>query len=289
MTMATRTITLLLTVALASPYPCIAVADPAASILSPDGFEVSLFADDDLAHDIFSLTTNQQGEVVVSGPGYVRALLDQDHDGQADTFRTFADSPVTGAQGLFFDGDHLLCTGDGGLLLYHDQDGDGQSDGPPKRLLALKTGGEHFAHAVAQGPDGWWYVMLGNLAEIDQQQVTSLSSAVVEPMAGTLLRIAPDFSSTEVVADGYRNPYDFAFHVSGEIFTFDSDGERDVSLPWYRPTRVFQMMPGTHAGWVTPNWKRPAYFPDMPAVMADCGRGSPTGVVIYRHRKFPAE
>ena len=42
----------------------------------PDGFEVSLYADDDLAHDIYTMTTDSLGRVVVSGPGYVRILVD---------------------------------------------------------------------------------------------------------------------------------------------------------------------------------------------------------------------
>ncbi len=254
---------------------------------APAGFEVTLFADDDLAHDVFALTINARGEVVVSGPGYVRALLDSDQDGRAESYRTFAWSPATGAQGLYFDGSDLICTGDGGLLRYRDQDQDGQADGPPQRLLSLKTGGEHFAHAVERGPDGWWYVLLGNLAGIGQQQVTLTSSPVHKPRAGVLMRIAPDFSASEVVADGFRNPYDFAFSALGEAYTFDSDGERDVSLPWYRPTRVFQILPGAHAGWVTPSWKQPDYFADMPATVASCGRGSPTGVVCYQHSQFP--
>ena len=36
------------------------------------------FADDSLAHDIFSMTIDSLGRVVVSGPGYVRILVDSD-------------------------------------------------------------------------------------------------------------------------------------------------------------------------------------------------------------------
>ena len=36
-------------------------------------------------------------------------------------------------------------------------------------------------------------------------------------------------------------------------------------------------------------WKHPDYYPDMPPVVASLGRGSPTGVVCYRHEQFPAE
>jgi putative heme-binding domain-containing protein len=100
----------------------------------------------------------------------------------------------------------------------------------------------------------------------------------------------PDISSGgEIVAHGLRNAYDFAFNRQADLFTFDSDDERDVSLPWYRPTRVFQLLPGSHAGWVTRSWKRPDYFLDMPPVLAAVGRGSPTGVVCYQHTQFPAK
>ena len=106
-------------------------------------------------------------------------------------------------------------------------------------------------------------------------------------MAGVLYRLKPDLSGGEVVAHGLRNSYDFAFNRTADAFTFDSDDERDVSLPWYRPTRVFQLLPGSHAGWVTRSWKRPDESLDMPPVVASAGRGSPTGVVCYQHRQFP--
>ena len=258
------------------------------SVTVPQGFEVSLYADDDLAHDVFALTIDAHDRVVVSGPGYVRMLLDDDHDGVADRFQTYADGPATGAQGMYFDGDDLFCTGDGGLLHYRDRDGDGRADGPAEVRMPLKTGAEHHAHCVQKGPDGWWYLLAGNMAGVDERNVTLATSPIRSPTAGVLMRVAPDFSGTEVVADGLRNAYDFAFHAWGGAFAFDSDGERDVSLPWYRPTRVFQLVAGGRAGWVSPGWKRPEYFPDMPPVIVDCGRGSPTGVVAYRHHRFPA-
>jgi hypothetical protein len=31
----------------------------------------------------------------------------------------------------------------------------------------MKTGGEHSAHAIRRGPDGWLYVLCGNNAGID--------------------------------------------------------------------------------------------------------------------------
>ena len=262
------------------------IADsPALSV--PPGFEARLFADDDLAHDIHSLTFNSRGQLTVSGPGYVRTLLDTDGDGRADRVRTFAEAPHTGAQGMFFLGNHLICSGDRGLQIFRDDNRDGKADGPPEVFLRMNAGGEHHVHAVRRGPDGWWYVIAGNMAGVSAAYATLETSPVKRPQSGTILRLRPDLYGGEILADGFRNAYDFDFSPSGDIFTFDSDGERDVSLPWYEPTRVFQVTPRSHAGWISGSWKRPDHFSDMPPVIGRFGRGSPSGVVCYRHTQFP--
>ena len=106
-----------------------------------------------------------------------------------------------------------------------------------------------------------------------------------------MLRLTPDGAKSEILAHGFRNPYDFDFRGDGEIFTYDSDVERDIFLPWYTPTRLFHVAPGGHHGWrlkgFQRSWPRPGYDPGTVDVLADLGRGSPTGVVCYRHRQFP--
>jgi putative membrane-bound dehydrogenase-like protein len=260
---------------------------PEDGIELPAGFEVKLYADNDLAHDIYSMTLDSKGRVVVSSRGYVRTLIDDDGDGLADRFTTFVDGPASGAQGMFFDGPDLLCVAGEGLIRYRDQDGDGQADGKPEVIWRVRAGGEHHAHSIQRGPDGWWYMAVGNMAGVTAADFDPANSAIRQPRAGTVVRISPDFTQREVVAEGYRNAYDFSFNAQGDIFLFDSDGERDVTLPWYRPTRVFQVIPGSHAGWFSRSWKRPGYFFDMPTVIGSLGRGSPTGVTCYRHHQFP--
>ena len=266
----------------------------APELAAPDGFTVTKFADDELASDVFCLTHDSLGRVTVAGRGYVRRLVDADGDGVADESRAFADSPKDGAQGLFWMGRDLLAVGDGGLLRYRDADGDDRADGPPDRFLKIETGAEHDGHAVRRGPDGWWYLIAGNQAGVDRGYVTRPTSPVPDPVHGVLLRFTPDLTGGEVVADGMRNAYDFDFGAAfpedspsaGAIFTFDSDGEREATLPWYRPTRVFDLLPGTNVGWVSRNWKRPGTDWDAPPVAARFGRGSPTGVETYRHDAF---
>lgn len=261
--------------------------EPVSAISVPKRFHVELYADDDLAHDIHSLTIDSYGRVVVSGPGYVRILVDEDKDGRAESFIDFCDRPATGSQGMFFMGPHLVCSGDEGLQIFRDDNNDDTADGDPEVFLRIPAGGEHHVHSIQKGPDGWWYVIAGNMSNVTGSYATLPTSPLKYPESGTVLRLAPDLSGGEVIADGFRNAYDFAFSVAGDMFTFDSDGERDVSLPWYEPTRVFQIVPKAHAGWISRSWKRPDAFPDMPPVIGRFDRGSPTGVVCYRHDQFP--
>lgn len=272
-------------VALALAIPASA-EDPAIAV--PPGFRVDHYADDDLAHDIHSLTIDAKGRVVVSGPGYIRILIDEDGDGKADSYKAFANAPKTGAQGMYFMGPHLLCSGDDGLQIFRDEDGDDQADGPAETFLKIAAGAEHHAHAIQKGPDGWWYIIAGNMAGVTGSYATLPTSPVKNPQAGVLMRLKPDLSGGEIVSDGLRNAYDFAFSEFGDVFTFDADGERDVSLPWYQQCRIFHLTPRSHAGWVSRSWKRSNDFPDMPPVLAEFGRGSPTGMECYRHEQFPS-
>ena len=253
----------------------------------PEGFEVTEYAGDDLAHNIYSMTIDSKGRVVVASSGYVKILIDQDGDGKAETAKLFSELPKNGSQGMYFNGRSLICIGDAGLLRIKDADGDDKADGPPEVFLKLKTGGEHDVHSIQQGPDGWWYVIAGNTAGINGRYATLASSPIKEPRAGVLFRLKPDLSGGELLADGLRNTYDFAFNAQGDLFTYDSDEEREISLPWYRPTRVYHALTGADHGWVSKSWMRRQGYFDMPPSVATFGRGSPTGVACYRHHQFP--
>jgi putative heme-binding domain-containing protein len=258
----------------------------------PDGFEVTEFADNTLANDIYYMTLDPKGRVVVSGRGYIRLLVDDNDDGRADRALELAAAPKDGAMGLFWEGNDLFCMGDGGLRRYRDASGAGR-ERPPELIYPFRTGGEHSAHAMRRGPDGWFYVLCGNNSGITRKYATLPTSPILEPVAGCVLRFSPDFQGCEIVADGFRNAYAFDFNSAGDLFTFDSDNERCVSLPWYEPTRCYHVVSGGHYGWQNPQhadtWRMPPYFLDVVAPVATLGRGSPTGVVCYRHTQFPAK
>lgn len=266
---------------------------PPTGLRVPDGFEVTEYADHTFANDIYCMTVDPKGRLVVSGRGYVRILFDDDGNGRADRAIDFAQEPKDGAMGLHWEGDTLYVTGDGGLRRFLDKDGDGKADGSSDLIRAMKTGGEHAAHAIRRGPDGWLYVLCGNNTGIDKSYAALPTSPIKDPIAGCVLRFTPDLKHSEIVAHGFRNAYGMDFNPDGELFTFDSDNERCVSLPWYEPTRFYHVIPGGHYGWLSPqraqHWRMPPYFIDVVAPLAYLGRGSPTGVACYRHGQFPEE
>ncbi len=79
---------------------------------------------------------------------------------------------------------------------------------------------------------------------------------------GEILRSDDDGKTWKRVVAGFRNEYDFAFNADGELFTFDSDMEWDVGLPWYRPVRVNHCPLGAEFGWRNGSGKWPAYYFD---------------------------
>ncbi|MBY0227977.1 MAG: hypothetical protein K2W96_01720, partial [Gemmataceae bacterium] len=256
----------------------------AASLKVPEGFTVSLVAGHETANDIHCMTVVPDGRIVVAGRGYVR-LLGADGKKLLD----FAGAPKDGAMGLFWEKGDLYCVGDGGLKVWRDAE-KGHAK-PPAVLFKCKTGGEHTAHAVQRGPDGWMYLLVGDGTGITAKDITGPLSPVKEPVAGCVLRFSPDWKQCECYGHGFRNAYGMDFGCDGELYTFDSDNERCVGLPWYEGCRFYRVQCGGFHGWLGPKlastWRMPPHFPDVVPPVKDLGRGSPTGVTCYRHAQFP--
>ncbi|HEV3437618.1 MAG TPA: hypothetical protein VG122_09665, partial [Gemmata sp.] len=278
-----------------SPLLLLLASVPAASpeVKVPPGFSISMYADNPLAPDIYTMTIDDAGRVLVAGRGYVRVLVDDNGDGIADRAIDLIDGLKDGPMGLLAEGDSLYVVSEGGLQRYRGYNGKDKLKQPPETLVKLKTSGEHDAHMIRRGPDGWLYLLCGNSAGVSKETIVSQRSPVKEPVAGALLRISPDGKEIEVVVDGFRNPYSFDFNLDGEPFCSDSDNERCVGLPWYESCRFYHMVPGGNYGWRSPQlgkfWRKPPYFIDCVPPVCYLGRGSPTGVACYRHTHFPEQ
>ncbi|MDZ4861771.1 MAG: HEAT repeat domain-containing protein, partial [Candidatus Hydrogenedentes bacterium] len=104
---------------------------------------------------------------------------------------------------------------------------------------------------------------------------------------GTIQRVSPDLKTMWDYDGGYRNAYDFSIDTSGELFTFDSDMEWDIGLPWYRAVRVVHCIAGADYGWRSGSSNMPNYYVDTLPPLDDVGRGSPVGTCFYDHTVYP--
>jgi hypothetical protein len=216
------------------------------------------------------------------------------------------------AQGLLwaFDSLYVMVNTGGkyksGLYRVRDTNGDDQLDSV-ETLRLLDGNAEHGPHAVLLSPDGKsLHVVCGN-----RTKVTELSSSRVPQVwdedlmlprvygrgfmkdtpapGGWIGRIDPDGKNWELIATGFRNEYDAAFNLAGDLFTYDADMEWDMNTPWYRPTRICQVVSGAEFGWRNGSGKWPAYYPDSVPAVLDIGPGSPTGICFGYGAKFPAK
>ena len=279
----------------------------------PQGFVVEPVADAAQVGSLIQVTFDARGRPVVAKErGFPVRMLDEDGDGFFETEQVISDR-VQNCQGIFFDGSTLYanCTNpdDGEACLFRlpDDNGDGVADS--REILAQYTGriGEHGPHDIRRAPDGSITVMIGNHTFLPGDLIADTSPLrgykesqllnrymdarghAVGRMApgGVLLRI--EDGGFSILFGGFRNPYNHAYNYEGEAFTFDSDMEWDINLPWYREVRSVHGVPSADYGWRTGSGKFPAYYLDSLPPVDDLGRGSPVGVDFYHSYAYPPE
>jgi putative heme-binding domain-containing protein len=261
-----------------------------------------------------SMTPDPKGRLIVSdqsGSLYrVTPGLSED-----ETQIEKIDLPIGSAQGLLYAHDALYVVvngslpdgGGSGLYRVRDTDGDDKFD-EVALLKKFEGGGEHGPHALRLGPDGSIYVIAGNFTRVPDgcdafsphrnfaedlllkrnPDGNGFATGVMAP-GGWICRTDAEGKKWQLHCAGFRNPYDFAFNVEGEMFAYDADMEWDTATPWYRPTRVNHAVSGAEFGWRYGTGKWPAYYVDTVGAVADIGLGSPTGVEFGTGARFPAK
>lgn len=262
-----------------------------------------------------SLTHDPQGRLIASDQSGALYRVTVPKPGEAKKKTVVEKIPVDlgMAQGLLyaFDSLYVVVNDYGGNRsgLYRVQDTDGDDQFDQVTLLKKIDGkGEHGPHAVVLAPDGKSiYFCAGNHSNLidvetslvpqtwqEDQLLTRMWDAgghAVGKMApgGWIAKTDPEGKDYELVSIGFRNQYDLAFNAEGELFTYDADMEWDVGSPWYRPTRVCHVTPGSEFGWRSGTGKWPEYYPDSVGSVVDIGPGSPTGIVFGTGARFPAK
>ncbi|MDP6957124.1 MAG: DUF1080 domain-containing protein, partial [Planctomycetota bacterium] len=286
---------------------------PAADLLLPDGFA---------AERIYSVPLRRQGSwVALAMDGAGRIYASSQH---RDMYRltvpplgesgpvhaTKLEVDIGPAQGLCWAFNSLyVVVAEGkqtGLWRLRDLDGNDTLE-DAQLLKAFDGEGEHGPHAVVPGPDGTsLYVIAGNHVALpenlarrrpaplwgEDQLLTRRAdpnghAVGIRAPGGWLCRTDEDGKDWELIAIGLRNSYDLAFNAEGEAFTFDSDMEWDIGLPWYRAPRILHLVSGAEFGWRHGSGKWPTHYPDSLPGIADSGLASPTGVTFGYNTSFP--
>src|SRR5262245_43729117 len=218
--------------------------------------------------------------------------------------------PIGGIHGMTWLGDNLyavvgqreICQP--GLYRLRDTNTDGQLDAV-QQLRALGGDGEHGPHAVIPSADGQsLFVVAGNASPLpplvrsrvplwrDDSLLPPLPALIGSetrglPHGGWICRTDREGRDWELICMGFRNAYALARNESDELFTFDSDTEFEIGLPWYRPTRVLHCVSGADFGWRRGALKVPENVPDTLPPILSLGLGSPTAVLFGSGAAFP--
>jgi putative heme-binding domain-containing protein len=278
-------------------------ATPAGSIRLREGFRVELLRSARAGEDSWvSMSFDERGRIVLGldRAGVARLTLDE---GGEPRFERLEDSlqhcrGVLAHQGAIF----VSATDSKGFYRLRDLDGDGRFE--EKTLLKALDYRSRYGHGSNQivlGPDGAIYLVVGN--DVSFPEGFDASSPYRDPRrdlllpeprdlgedarVGTIVRTDFDGKRWEIIAGGFRNQVDVAFDEDGEMFTWDSDMEWDVGLPWYRPTRLSHVVSAGEYGWRWGSGKWPPHYADSLAANLETGLGSPTGMVFGAKSRFP--
>jgi len=256
------------------------VADPAANVKLPEGFQAKLIA------TVANPTTMDMDE---NGTLYVATLsgdivaqpADKRDSGEFETFASGFDM-ITGL--MAYDGE-LYVSSNGLVSVLKDTDGDLISDERRELFEAgVLPGRQYDSHSnngMSMGPDGFLYIPVGSTADHGPEE---------HPLGGTLLKYDLETGEYEVFAEGLRNPYDTAFDAAGNLYASDNGPDApDANLLSVPPDEINLMEEGKHYGY-------PDYFgappPDTgteaPIIQIPAG-SAVTGMIVYDGDNFPEE
>ncbi len=254
----------------------------------PDGFHVYRVATEDLTGGSYDITFDGQGRLLVGDGKNVRRLYDDDGDEVYDRFEIIASGlGGRGPQGLLVYGDRMYAVGGDGVQLFEGYEGGGKLVHKGRIGEPFHTGGDHSAHTVLRGHDGHLFFVTGDGGGVeDKLHITESTSPALFERSASVFRFSPDGSQWECVSTGGRNPPNLGMNYLGDLFSWDSDMEWHVNLPFYRPLRLNHWVRGGDQGWQGVG-AYPEYYMDTLGPVLKTGRGSPTWGTFYEGAQFP--
>ncbi|MFM7072560.1 MAG: c-type cytochrome [Planctomycetota bacterium] len=243
-----------------------------------------------------AMAFDDEGRLTVSREdrGLLRFTLDDDRASVTSVERF--ELPLEECRGLIYADGWLYANANNSRTVYRLKIGE---DGSLKELASLRSfpGGVGHGRNDLAAHDGHLLSIHGDSVATPAEDVLDLTSPLRPTRRGDagregyLLRFDRAGREWEIIASGLRNPYGIAAHASGDLFTFDADNEFDMGTPWYRPTRIVQLLEGGDTGYREAGGQWPPRFHDQPEntpPVIDIGRSSPTSVMFGDSLAFPA-
>lgn len=306
---------ILLTIFFVGFHPCVfgdddlpggGQATPVESITLPAGFSAQLLRSAGKGEGSWiSMTFDDRGRLILGRDkrGIARLTLSEDHS-RVERYEV-VENTLLHCRGVLWAHDSLYvsATDSKGFYRLRDTNADDQLDSVELlKPLDYQSRYGHGSNQIVLGPDDMLYLINGNDVAFpegvmanspyrdpqDDHLLPEPRDAVQDVRVGHVLKIDPEGKRWEVIAGGFRNPFDLAFNEDGELFTYDADMEWDFGLPWYRPTRLNHVVSGGEYGWRWGTGKWPEYFADSLPTTLDTGLSSPTGLEFGTRGNFPA-
>lgn len=258
----------------------------------PPGFHIYRAAEPELTGGSYDLTFDGQGRLLVAEGNSLRRLVDTDNNGIYDSQETIAEgAPLRGRgpQGLLVFDDNLYTVSGDGVQLLSGYNSRVKLKHERRIGAPFNTGGDHAAHTILRGLDGYIYLVSGDGGGISgRKHITQENSPVREERSASVFRFHPKGEQWECIGSGGRNPPSLGMNYLGEFFSFDSDMEFHVDVPFYRPARLNHWATGGDQGWQGVGAFPPHYVDCLPGIL-EVGRGSPNWGIFYEHTQFPGK
>lgn len=244
-----------------------------ADIQLPEGFHVSIFAEE--VPDARSLTLGDKGTVFVGNRSgdKIFALVDEDGDGKADKKYILVQNKNMPNGVAFLNGALYFAEVD---KVWRLDDIENRLSNPPEPVLVsdrFPSDKHHGWKFIAFGPDGKLYVPVGAPCNICER--------TDDPRYASITRMNPDGSGLEVFARGIRNTVGFDWHPETRELWFTDNGRDEMGddIPGDEVNRAPE--PGMHFGYPychAGNIKDPEYGKNK-----DCSEFTPPAVTLDAH------
>src|SRR5687768_8232697 len=147
----------------------------------PQGFRIYRAATAELSGGSYDLAFDGQGRLLVGDGNAVRRLKDDDRDGVFESYEVIATGlGWRGPQGLLVWGDRLYAVGGDGLQVFEGYTSASGLVHKGRLGQPFRTGGDHDAHTVLRGHDGYLYLMCGDGSGLSNRlHITESTSPVL--------------------------------------------------------------------------------------------------------------